>query len=240
MDIIISDSSKINLFKKIRSKYIIQLIFTNVKKNKSLKIIKYNKNIQERLEIDVRDYEDDYLKIEIEVFPKKYRGKKEIKFINIFKGKNNPYYHIYFNDNYIETKKTSFIGTEHVSKIKIVLDKEFKYFDGLFKECTDIVKINFIKFNRTNIRRMAYMFNFCKKLKEINFTKFKTDNVEYMDYMFCECVSLEELDLSNFNTEKVKFMNGMFFHCRSLKKLNISNFKTDNLHRMSKMFYNCK
>ena len=65
MDKIISSVSKNNLFKKIRSKYILKTILDNIKKNKSLEIMKYNKNIKERLEIGIDDYKDEYLKIVI-------------------------------------------------------------------------------------------------------------------------------------------------------------------------------
>ena len=156
MDIIISNISKHNLFEKIRSKYILKLIFDSIKINKSLEIMKYNKNIQERLEMGIDDYKDEYLKTEIEIFPKKYQGGKEIKFINISNIENKSNYHIYFNDNNIEIKSIYFTGNDHVSKIKIILDKEFKSFHELFYECTTIEKINFIKFNRTDITNMNF------------------------------------------------------------------------------------
>ena len=59
---------KINLLDDIRSKYILKKIFENIQKKKSLNIIKYNKNIQERLEIGIDDYEK-YGIVEIEIIP---------------------------------------------------------------------------------------------------------------------------------------------------------------------------
>ena len=70
--------SKNNIFMKIRNKYILKLIFDNLNWKKELEIIKYNKNIQERLEIGIIDYKKESFKIEIEIFPRKYKGKKEI------------------------------------------------------------------------------------------------------------------------------------------------------------------
>ena len=187
MDTVIISISKNNLFEKIRSKYILKLIFDSIKINKSLEIMKYNKNIQERLEIGIDDYKDEYFKIEIEIFPKKYRGKYFIKFINISNLENKSNYHIYFNDNNIEIKSIYFTGNDHVSKIKIILDKEFTSFNELFKECTTIEKINFIKFNRTDITNMNFMFYRCLNLKKINLNKFKTNNVVNMYSMFSRC-----------------------------------------------------
>ena len=56
----------INLLHNIKSKYILQQIFKNLEYEKKLKIIKYNKKLQEKLNVNVNDYEK-YLQIEIEV-----------------------------------------------------------------------------------------------------------------------------------------------------------------------------
>ena len=66
------------------------------------------------------------MKAEIEIFPNKYRGKRQIKFINISNEKDESNYHIYFNDNTIEIKRTFFTSEDKVSKIKIILVYEFK------------------------------------------------------------------------------------------------------------------
>ena len=73
-------------------------------KKKSLEIIKYNKNIKNRINISIKDYKEYseiYSSIEIEIKPVK---NKFGKFINI-KKENEKYYHIYFNDNKEEIKK---------------------------------------------------------------------------------------------------------------------------------------
>ena len=91
-------------FKNIKSKYILQKIFNNLLEKKSLDIIKYNKNIKDRINISIKDYKEYseiYSSIEIEIKPVK---NKYGKFININK-ENEKYYHIYFNDNKEEIKK---------------------------------------------------------------------------------------------------------------------------------------
>ena len=62
-------------------------------KKKKLQIVKYNKRIQNRLSLDVKDYKE-YCEIEIEIIPSK--GKYG-EFINIDE-KDKLYYHIYFNE----------------------------------------------------------------------------------------------------------------------------------------------
>ena len=97
-------SIKENILKKIKSKYILQQIFDNLKQNKSLNIIKYNKKIKERINISIKDYKEHseiYSSIEIELKPV---NNKYGEFININEG-DKKYYHICFNNNKEEIKK---------------------------------------------------------------------------------------------------------------------------------------
>ena len=102
-----TDSNKIeskNIFENVKSNYILKKLFYNLLKKKSLDIIKYNKNIQKRINISIKDYKEYseiYSSIEIEIKPIK---NEYGKFINIVK-ENEIYYHIYFNDNKEEIKK---------------------------------------------------------------------------------------------------------------------------------------
>ena len=66
-------------------------------------IVKYNKRIQNRLNLDINDYKEyseTFTPIEIEIIPCKM---KYGQFINI-KEKEKSYYHIYFNNNREEIK----------------------------------------------------------------------------------------------------------------------------------------
>ena len=87
------------IIENIKSRYILSKIYNNMTIKKKLVIVKYNKKIQNRLNLDVKDYKE-YCEIEIEIIPTKY---KYGKFININK-KDKIYYHIYFNDNKKEIK----------------------------------------------------------------------------------------------------------------------------------------
>ena len=63
-----------NIFAKVKSSYILQQFFNILDKKKSLEIIKYNKYIQKRLNINTKDYKDYseiFSAIEIEIIPDK-------------------------------------------------------------------------------------------------------------------------------------------------------------------------
>ena len=95
-----NESTKPNpIIDNIKSRYILSKIYNNMTKKKKLKIVKYNKKIQNRLNLDVKDYKE-YCEIDIEIIPTK---DKYGKFININEN-DKLFYHIYFNDNNEEIK----------------------------------------------------------------------------------------------------------------------------------------
>ena len=208
-------------------------------KKKKLEIVKYNKKIQNRINLSVKNYKEyseTFTPIEIEIIPAK--GKYG-EFINIDKN-DKSYYHIYFNDDKEEIKNKYKIYTEDgmikheyyideedkVTKIKIIIDYQVKSFKELFYDCNCIESINFKKFYRSNITDMSWMFFECRSLKELKLNNFNTNNVTDMSYMFSYCSSLKELNLNNFNTNNVTDMNYMFGGCLDELKLKIkSQFK---------------
>ena len=153
----ISNGLKKNLLENIKSNYILNKLFNNLKRAKLLNLIKYNNYIKNRLNININDYYECSLIIEIEIKPKK---RKYGKFIN-FHGENQKYYHIYFDDNKKEIKRNYLIKDDKVIKIKIIIENKIKSFESLFYLCECIEAINFKKFNCTNITNMSFMFNKC-------------------------------------------------------------------------------
>jgi len=61
-------NEKITTLSGIRNNYILKKIFMNLKLNKLLEIIKYNKKYQFKLNKNLNDYKD-YMNIEIEIIP---------------------------------------------------------------------------------------------------------------------------------------------------------------------------
>ena len=100
-----NESAKPNpILENIKSRYILSKIYNNMTIKKKLIIVKYNKRIQNRINLSIKNYKEyseTYSSIEIEIIPTK---DKYGKFINIKKN-DKLYYHIYFNDNKEEIKK---------------------------------------------------------------------------------------------------------------------------------------
>ena len=159
----------------LKSIFMFKKIFNNLHKNKLLLISKYNKRIQNKLNLSIKDYKE-FSNIEIEIIPTK---DKYGKFINVNEGYKK-YCHTYFNDNKKEIKRNYLNENEDIEKIKIVLDYQIKSFEGLFEYCKCIEHIYFKKFYRNNINNMSYMFSRCSGLKELNFSNFNTNNVTKM------------------------------------------------------------
>ena len=178
-------------FENLKSNYFLQKIFDNLKRKKSLEIIKYNKNIKKRINLNINDYKEYseiYSSIELEIIPVK---NKYGKFININE-EDKSYYHIYFNNN--EKINRNFINKDDNTKnINIIIDYQIKSFRELFGNCICIESIYFKKFYRNNVNNMSYMFYECSTLEEINLSNFNTNNVTDMRYMFCGCSSLKEI-----------------------------------------------
>ena len=250
-----------NSLMKIKSKYILKDIFNFMQSRKLLEIIHYNKQLQRRFDKAIKDYKK--IVIEIELKPFIYGFGLSPKFIN--SKSSMRYFHIYFNNNKEEINRNYITSKDKVTKIKIVIDHGIKSFYKLFNKIKIIEKVDFILFDRNDIKNMAYMFSDCSSLREIifhdfntekvldmsfmfhdceslsklNLSKFKTNNVTNMSNMFSGCSSLTELDLSNFNTLKVNNMYDMFCGCFILKKLNILNFENINNINLNNIFYSC-
>ena len=225
-----------NSIHKVRSKYILAQMLDNLQQIKRLEIIRYNKNLRNKLKIKINDYKKAYSKIEIEIIPKEnIYG----RFIHIRKMKGEFNYHIYFNDSKEMIERKELNENDKVKKIKVVLNHKIKSLYELFINCRCIQKIKFIKFHRNNIKNMSYMFYGCSLLEELDISNINTSNVTNMKCMFYRCFSLKKLNLSNFNTNKVTDMSYMFNRCSSLEQLYISNFNTDYVVNMSHMFDGC-
>ena len=219
----------------LKGDYFLKKFFGYLKEKKLLDIIKYNKTLQKKMNIDInayKEYSEQYSSIEIEIIPaKNHYG----KFIS-----DDIYAHIFFDDDK-EIKKRNYLEqNEEVKKIKVIIDYKYNSFENLFSDCNSIESICFRKFRRNTIENMSGMFSGCSSLKELNLSNFNTDNVTNMSSMFSDCSSLNELNLSNFNTNNVTNMRRMFSDCSSLNELNVSNFNTNNVTNMSCMFYQCK
>ena len=233
-----ADINDFNLFRNFKNKYLLKQLFNYLQKEKLLNIIRYNKEIQNRLEININDYIK-CSKIEIEIIL--WEGKKypPFYFINVNK-EDEPYFHFYFDDNEKEIKKHTLNDEDKVNKIKVIIDHEVKSLKKLFYLCYYNKKITFKKFYRNNIKDMSYMFGECQGLIELDLSNFNTNNATDMSGMFYNCPYIKVLNLTNFSTNKVNNMSRMFQGCKSLKQLDLSSFDTNNVTDMYLMFAFCQ
>ena len=141
----------------IQIDYFWKKLFNNLERKKALNMVKFNKNIRERINININDYKEyleKYSSIEIEIKPvNNIFG----KFIN-FKEEDENNCHIYFNNNKKEIKRNYINKDEHIKIIKIIIDHQVESFEDLFLDCNCISIINFKKFNRNNINNMIGMY----------------------------------------------------------------------------------
>ena len=177
-----------NKFKNLKNDYFLRKVFNNLEKGRTLNMVKYNKYITKRINInisDYREYSEKYSSIEIEIKPV---INKCGKFINI-KDEKKIYYHLYFNNNKEEIKRNYINENEEIKIIKIIIDYQVTSFKECFKYCDSLESVNFKKFYRSNIYNMASMFSECSSLKVLNLNNFKTHNVTNMANMFRGCSS---------------------------------------------------
>ena len=111
--------------------------------------------------------------------------------------------------------------------------------NSMFTRCSNLAELDVTHFNTANVTNMYEMFNGCSNLVKLDVTNFNTAKVTTMFGMFNKCSNLTELDVTHFNTAKVTAMNGMFSGCSNLTELDLTHFNTENVTNMWIMFDGC-
>ena len=109
---------------KIKSIIILNKILLNLLKTRKLILIKYNKRIKKRVNININDYEEEFSPIEIKLI---FSGNKHGQFIN-FDKVDEKYLHIDVDNK--EYKKNE-IDNE-IKEVKIIIDHQIISFSKLF------------------------------------------------------------------------------------------------------------
>ena len=136
------------VFQKIKNNYILKQIFEKLKTYTKLEIIKYNKQIQKRLNLSVKDYKEYcqlYSSIEIEL---KVEDNECNKLINI-SDKEKKYFHIYLDNSNKETKRNYLKENENAKNIKTTTNHQVKLFKSSLHNCSHISSITFKNFIET-------------------------------------------------------------------------------------------
>ena len=146
---------------------------------------------------------------------------------------------IYINNKPIQFQLTYKFENEGNNIITIIMKKQIKSISCLFRNCFNLINIDFSKFNTKDIENMNNMFYNCTSLTNIDLSNFNTENVIDFSCMFVNCYSLKQIQLFNFKTYNCVEMSGMFYNCFALTNINLFNFDTRNVVNMCCMFYKC-
>ena len=205
--------------------------------NKEIRILNYFKHSKEK---DKRfDNKNDLINgIDLFIDNKKI----DFNFIYNFNKKGKYNIKISFkNDKNIQNIRWMFKNCKQLISLDFSKfnSKNLNDINCLFYECSSLSSIKLLNFNTEKIEEMNNLFFNCSSLTSLDLSKFNTINVIDMSFMFYKCSSLKNIILNNFNTEKVKDMSFMFCNCLSLQELDLCNFNTRNVVDMKYMFYNC-
>jgi len=153
----------------LKSKYILKKILEKIQNKRKLNIIKYNKRIKAKLNINKEDFE---IYMTLKEFNNKY--KTNIEDIDIRE--------LNLSEKYIENE-----GLKDLAKIKF---KELKELDLSFNEISDIrvlEKVNFKELNKLNLSgnkisdiRVLEKVNF-KELKELDLSGNKISDISVLE-----------------------------------------------------------
>ena len=173
---------------------------------------------------------------------------------------------ILINGKHVEIidNRTVYNLSEEINNVTMKWNSNITNCNCMFSDLSNIISIDFSKFDTSQVTNMIYMFNKCNSLKSLDLTNFKIELVEDMCSMFKECTSLEilnlnfkaplvvdlsymfefciklkSIDLSNFEANSVKYLGFMFSNCNDLSKVNLTNFKAINAEYLNNMFYGC-
>ena len=134
-----------NMLENIKSKYILEKNFNIVQKKKYLEIIVHNKNIQQRLNLNIKNYQEysqTYTPIEIEIISIKNTNSK---ITNINNKEDEKYFHIYIDNNKEEIKTPYLTKEDKFSKVRIIIEHQIKSFFGLFSIVYIKLKVYLLK-----------------------------------------------------------------------------------------------
>ena len=134
--------------------------------------------------------------------------------------------------------KTVYNLTEVINNVTMIWDSSITNCNCMFSGLTNIISIDFSKFETSEVTNMLYMFNDCISLTSLDLTSFNVERVIDFRKMFFNCFNLEIIE-QNFRAPNAFDITSMFDLCRSLKSIDLSHFEANNLEYMQYTFCNC-
>ena len=116
-----------------------------------------------------------------------------------------------------------------INYVELIWNNSLNSSENMFRECRDIIELNFSDFVSSDLIKMGNMFRACKSLNSLDLSNFETSKVKEMNGLFFGCSLLTSINLSNFNFSKVNRVNHMFYKCIYLEYINIQNFEETKL-----------
>ena len=146
---------------------------------------------------------------------------------------------IYINDIKQNDIKDKYNFNKYLNIVKLVWLSTFSQCNYLFKDCSNIIEIDFSQFSFSNGLYGYQMFYKCTSLTSVNFRSSETIKIYNLIRMFSYCESLSSLDITKFDVSSITDTQEMFRGCRSLISIDLSNFSHSNFENGQYMFYDC-
>ena len=185
------------MLEKVKSKYIMEKLFGNIKNKRKLNIIKYNKKILARLNIN-KEHFDNYIKLN--EFNNKYNtniediNNKELNLEN--KRIGNEGLKSLFKIEFKELKELN-LSYNEISDINILEKVKFKELNKLNLNGNSITDINILE--KVNFKELQELYLGCNEISDINI-------LEKVDFKELKELILSHNEITNINIlEKVNF-----------------------------------
>ena len=212
------ENKKFNSFTNLLNTLLIILILLKIAKEKTLSIRKFN--LESEITMTIIGIGEQ------PILSESFSGIKPDK--------------IFVNGDYYGEKSIKVAGlTQNRNTIKMSWNSPLTNCFNMFNGLSNIINIDFSKFETSEITNMGSMFNSCISLTSLDLSNFNTSSVEIMYSMFSNCISLAYLNISNFNTSLISNMNAMFFRCARLTSLDLGSFNTSSVTFMGSTFHDC-
>ena len=146
---------------------------------------------------------------------------------------------VFINDEKLENieYQYNFETTDNI--IQLIWNNPGENWGCLFKNCINIIEIDFSQFDFSKLIQANSMFHNCKSLTSLNINDFGKVKLKDAGSIFRGMTSLISINLSNFDMTEVTDIGGMFWDCASLTTLDLSNFQINNNVETKYLFSNC-
>ena len=146
---------------------------------------------------------------------------------------------IHINDEKIPGIFSKYVFVDEEITVKVLFNSTINNCSGMFKDCSNILEIDFTNFDSSNITHLSETFKGCNNLKSIDLSNWDISRVTSIDNLFKNCVSLTSIELPNFKGASITSMNGVFNKCQKLNSLDFSRIDTSQVTSMEYMFSEC-